>query len=122
MRKKFLDSLLSSLLFSASKLNRWPFSHRVTHNLLDLLQNPLEIKFINSFIRLLIFNLLFNFSVIYHIILYIIYQIKILTMTYKALNGMAPSNICDLLQLHHLNRNLRSASRGLSLVVPAYET
>jgi len=35
---------------------------------------------------------------------------------------MAPSNICDLLQLHHLNRNLRSASRGLSLVVPAYET
>ena len=43
-------------------------------------------------------------------------------MTYKALNGMAPSYICDLLQVHHLNRNLRSASRGLSLVVPAYQT
>ena len=94
----------------------------MTHNLLDLLQNHLEIKFINSFIRVLIFNLLFNFSVIYHIILYIIYQFKILTMTYKALNGMAPSYICDLLQVHHLNRNLRSASRGLSLVVPAYQT
>ena len=94
----------------------------MTHNLLDLLQNHLEIKFINSFIRVLIFNLLFNFSVIYHIILYIIYQFKILTMTYKALKGMAPSYICDLLQVHHLNRNLRSASRGLSLVVPAYHT
>ena len=49
-------------------------------------------------------------------------EFKILTMTYKALNGMAPSYICDLLQVHHPNRNLRSASRGLSLVVPAYQT
>ena len=52
---------------------------------------------------------------------------KILTITYKlALNGMAPSYICDLLQVHHPNRNLRhgSASRGLSwsLVVPAHQT
>ena len=43
-------------------------------------------------------------------------------MTYKALNGMAPSYICDLLQVHQPNRNLRSASRGLSLVVPPYQT
>ena len=49
-------------------------------------------------------------------------EFKILTMTYKALNGMAPSYICDLLQVYHSNRNLRSASRGLSLVVPAYQT
>ena len=32
------------------------------------------------------------------------------------------SYICDLLQVYHSNRNLRSASRGLSLVVPAYQT
>ena len=49
-------------------------------------------------------------------------EFKILTMTYKALNGMAPSYICDLLQVHHPNRNLRPPSRGLSLVVPAYQT
>ena len=49
-------------------------------------------------------------------------EFKILTMTYKALNGMAPSYICDLLQVYHSNRYLRSASRGLSLVVPAYQT
>ena len=49
-------------------------------------------------------------------------EFKILTMTYKALNGMAPSYICDLLQVHHPNRNLRSASRGLSLMVPASQT
>ena len=35
---------------------------------------------------------------------------------------MAPSNICDLLQVHHPNRNLRSASRGLSLLVPNHQT
>ena len=45
-------------------------------------------------------------------------EFKILTMTYKALNGMAPSYICVLLQVHQPNRNLRSASVGLSLVVP----
>ena len=39
-----------------------------------------------------------------------------------ALNGMAPSYICDLLQVHQPNRNLRSASRGLSLVVPPHQT
>ena len=43
-----------------------------------------------------------------------------------ALNGMAPSYICDLLEVHHPNRNLRhgSASRGLSwsLVVPTHQT
>ena len=49
-------------------------------------------------------------------------KFKILTMTYKALNGMAPSYICDLLQVHHHNQNLHSPSRGLSLVVPAYQT
>ena len=36
-------------------------------------------------------------------------EFKILTITYKALNGIAPSYICDLLQIHHSNRNLRSA-------------
>ena len=45
-------------------------------------------------------------------------EFKIITMTYKALNGMAPSYICHLLQVHQPNRNLGSASRGLSLVVP----
>ena len=49
-------------------------------------------------------------------------EFKIITMTYKALNGMAPSYICDLLQVHQPNRNLRSASRGLSLVVPPHQT
>ena len=48
-------------------------------------------------------------------------EFKIITMTYKALNGMAPSYICDLLQVHQPNRNLRSASRGLSLVVPPHQ-
>ena len=43
-------------------------------------------------------------------------------MIYKALYGMAPSYICDLLQVHQPNRNLRSASKGLSLVVPPHET
>ena len=47
---------------------------------------------------------------------------KILTITYKSLNRMAPSYICDLLQVHHPNRNLRSASRGLSLVEPYHQT
>ena len=42
-------------------------------------------------------------------------------MTYTALNGMAPSYICDLLQVLYPNQNLCSASRGLSLVVPAYQ-
>ena len=41
-------------------------------------------------------------------------------MTYKA--TMAPSCICDLLQVHQPNLNLRSASRGLSLVVPPHQT
>ena len=49
-------------------------------------------------------------------------EFKIITMTYKVLNGMAPSYICDLLQVHQLNRNLCSASRGLSLVVPPHQT
>ena len=35
-------------------------------------------------------------------------EFRILTITYKALNGIAPSYICDLLQVHHPNRNLRS--------------
>ena len=35
---------------------------------------------------------------------------------------MAPSYICDLLQAHQPNRNLRSASRGLPLVVPPHQT
>ena len=39
-----------------------------------------------------------------------------------ALNGMAPSYICDLLQVHQPNQNLRSAFRGLSLVVPPHQT
>ena len=47
---------------------------------------------------------------------------KILTITCKALNKMAPSYICDLLQVLHPNRNLRSASRGLSLVEPNHQT
>ena len=49
-------------------------------------------------------------------------QFKILTITNKALNGMAPSYICDLLQVHHPNRNLRhgSAFRDLSLVVHVF--
>ena len=37
-------------------------------------------------------------------------EFKILTITYKALNGMAPSYICDLLQVHHPNRNLLDGS------------
>ena len=41
---------------------------------------------------------------------------------YNNLNGMAPSYICDLLHVHQPNRNLRSVSRGLSLVVPPYQT
>ena len=45
-----------------------------------------------------------------------------LCYTYKALNGMAPFYICDLLHVHQPNRNLRSASRGLSFVVPPYQT
>ena len=49
-------------------------------------------------------------------------EFKILTITHKALNGMALSYICDLPQVHHPNRNLRSASKGLSLVVPIYQT
>ena len=48
-------------------------------------------------------------------------EFKIITTTYKALNGMAPSYIYDL-QVHQPNRNLRSASRGLSLVVPPHQT
>ena len=50
------------------------------------------------------------------------FKFKIQTMTYTALNGMAPSYICDLLQVLYPNQNLCSASRGLSLVVPAYQT
>ena len=49
-------------------------------------------------------------------------EFKILTITHKALNGMALSYICDLPQVHHPNRNLRSASRSLSLVVPIHQT
>ena len=49
-------------------------------------------------------------------------EFKIITMTYKALNGMAPSYICDFLQVPQPNRNLCSASRGLSLVVPPHQT
>ena len=49
-------------------------------------------------------------------------EFKILTITYKALSGMAPSYICDLLQVYHPNRNLRSGFRGLSLVVPVHQT
>ena len=50
-------------------------------------------------------------------------EFKIITMTYKALYGMAPSYICDLLQIHQPNQNLQCASRGLlSLVVPAHQT
>ena len=37
-------------------------------------------------------------------------EFKILTITYKALNGMAPSYICDLLQVRHPNRNLLHGS------------
>ena len=49
-------------------------------------------------------------------------EFNILTITYKVLKGMASSYICGLLQVHHLNRNLRSAFRGLSLVVPIHQT
>ena len=37
-------------------------------------------------------------------------EFKILTITYKALNGMAPSYISDLRQVHHPNRNLLDGS------------
>ena len=37
-------------------------------------------------------------------------EFKILTITYKALNGMAPSYISDLLQVRHPNRNLLHGS------------
>ena len=47
---------------------------------------------------------------------------KILTLTYKALNGMAPSYLTDLLQVHHPIRTLRSASSGLLLNRPYYRT
>jgi len=49
-------------------------------------------------------------------------EFKIITMTYKALNGMSPSYICDLLLVHQPNRHLPSASRRLSLVVPPHQT
>ena len=42
---------------------------------------------------------------------------KIILLTYKALHGMAPSYICDMLQLYHPELNLRSANKFL-LSVP----
>ena len=42
---------------------------------------------------------------------------KIILLTYKALHGMAPSYICDMLQLYHPKLNLRSANKFL-LSVP----
>ena len=47
---------------------------------------------------------------------------RYLIITYKALNGFALSYICDLLQVHRHNRNLRSVSRGLLLEVPDHQT
>ena len=49
-------------------------------------------------------------------------EFKILTITHKALNGMALSYICDLPQVHHPNRNLRSASRSQSIFGSTYSS
>ena len=43
-------------------------------------------------------------------------------MTYKALNRMAPSYLCDLLQVHHPDHNRRSLSRGLLLEEPNHQS
>ena len=48
-------------------------------------------------------------------------EYKILTITYKALHGLAPTYIKDLLKNYHPSRDLRSSKKNL-LVVPAFNT
>ena len=48
-------------------------------------------------------------------------EFKILTITYKALYGLAPTYIKDLLKVYHPSRDLRSSKKNL-LVVPAFNT
>ena len=48
-------------------------------------------------------------------------EFKILTITYKALHGLAPTYIKDLLKIYHPSRDLRSSKKNL-LVVPAFNT
>ena len=43
---------------------------------------------------------------------------KILLITYKALKGLAPSYICDMLQPHKSTMNLRSSMKGYLSVPP----
>ena len=48
-------------------------------------------------------------------------EFKILTITCKALHGLAPTYIKDLLKMYHPSRDLRSSKKNL-LVVPAFNT
>lgn len=48
-------------------------------------------------------------------------EFKILTITYKALHGLAPTYINGLLKNYHPSRDLRSSKKNL-LVVPAFNT
>jgi len=48
-------------------------------------------------------------------------EYKIILLTFKALNGFAPSYICDLLQPYRPTRSLRSATGNL-LVIPSHAT
>jgi hypothetical protein len=43
-------------------------------------------------------------------------------LTFKALNGMAPSYLTDLLAVRHSTRTLRSTTSGLLLKLPVYRT
>ena len=47
-------------------------------------------------------------------------EYKVITLTYKALNGMAPSYLSDLLVQYSPNRPLRSSDKYL-LIVPMYK-
>ena len=48
-------------------------------------------------------------------------EFKILTINCKALHGLAPTYIKDLLKIYHPSRDLRSSKKNL-LVVPAFNT
>ena len=48
-------------------------------------------------------------------------EFKVLILTFKAQHQMAPSYLCDLLQVHHPSRSLRSSSQH-QLVVPRTKT
>ena len=48
-------------------------------------------------------------------------EFKILIITYKALHGLAPTYIKDLLKNYHPPRDLRSSKKNL-LVVPVFNT